>query len=1026
MTTFKHEKQVDKSFKKTDLILGADNVRPIEKKNNLLSRLIYTEEVFNSNSNSNSKLKNIFKPYTAADIHNARQLLIKELKLSPRIDDAAINKALIEKIGDLEIQTMSIVPVSDADLHQPMRPANAIRIHTNRVIDEKISKKLSNYLIEVNADIASINTDIVDYNNSSDLRQKKQLLERITHKRIMIEMNAPPKIVTLCQNYTLEIHQNLYDAIHNEQAKLKRLSEANTISQPSSNIAADTSSVMLSEREKISMILRYMSVEKATQWGSLLEASYFKQSSLDLLFKKNELGYNAFRSFNNANTITVLSGIDFNISLNIGHSKNFKIAHKKTKETMALKLEERFGISKTVETQLRNTLFNRHLIQIIAERQISLAAENQTVIKSILVTDFCPEGNLMSHSKTKRASGKDLETIQSALDLYSQMAKILLEMSQADVAFPDMKNTNWLIKDNRLLIADTKSFLKTNQGIIENISEITFVYSAHVIPPELVEKSLNKQSFSGNISGKTMHASLLVKNLFQYLTGLTDPELKNILAFSNDDFNKHRIFQSEVGKELRDLIKTQWNNGYSRALASPSLEQVLDSLTRIKLKLDNETLIAQLDAYSLVDRDMLLQTAIKAFKAKQQQAAGCYGLDELKELNKNLKQTNATLKSNKATINQLKKMLALHGNTKNPQKQQLIGTILNTQLAERGVNANAHSQLLMLFDKKYAVKEKLHTLLGSWSDIPVEIEQFRKKYHEKIDQASSAKQLDEIDSELPQSWIACFKKYLNDELTKIKSRAESNHGCSTMKNLVQTLEQKIHTASDKKALEEIRDILKSPWKEAIIGDLKRKLHVELDNIYDRYISHINQFIYQFFLDFREKIDAEKNMSDLEKMQDELESLRWPMKVFKAHLHDLLHRIKTQYAINENDLKMNAFMSLYEEEINGAQQMDTLIALEKKLTNIHQKDLSGLKYVSAKIKQYRDGYHYQGHAKAKLIEDSLLNTSIEERGAIRDQRPVMNALAGRRYRLFTRVKPEDTSTSKNLAAGYTAFIALTPK
>ncbi|MDI1351457.1 MAG: hypothetical protein PSV35_01605 [bacterium] len=120
------------------------------------------------------------------------------------------------------------------------------------------------------------------------------------------------------------------------------------------------------------------------------------------------------------------------------------------------------------------------------------------------------------------------------------MAKVFIDIQNADCCFPDAKLTNWLVDgQGKIRLADTKSFLFTQDGTFSKaIPGNENVYTLHTPgfePSEIINPSFNAEK---------LHSSLLGRNIYAYLTGgwpnVINPNLP--------------IFETDLGKEYKTLI----------------------------------------------------------------------------------------------------------------------------------------------------------------------------------------------------------------------------------------------------------------------------------------------------------------------------------------------------------------------------------------------------------------------------------------------------------------------------------------
>jgi hypothetical protein len=234
-----------------------------------------------------------------------------------------------------------------------------------------------------------------------------------------------------------------------------------------------------------------------------------------------------------------------------GNSKNFKVVEPKTGSQWVLKVDNRLGAPKQIEDQLAKTVLKETLTTIYAARQTFFHSDslNEDVTRGLLVTEYCPGGNLETHSALQK---DNTSKIRSALSIYSQMACVLEKIESIQAAFPDMKNTNWLIDGNgKLRIADTKSFVPAKYGYIDETDPSHKWFHLPNTPYMNAPEMYKQKSYSAD----AMHAYMLGKNLYQYLTGCNFSYLEGRHDESMYDFN-YPIFKNEEGPELKVLVRS--------------------------------------------------------------------------------------------------------------------------------------------------------------------------------------------------------------------------------------------------------------------------------------------------------------------------------------------------------------------------------------------------------------------------------------------------------------------------------------
>lgn len=208
-----------------------------------------------------------------------------------------------------------------------------------------------------------------------------------------------------------------------------------------------------------------------------------------------------------------------------------------------LKVDYRLDMPKNVEAHLRDKVKDL-FTPIDAERQVwgverGNDRENK-IVRTLLVTEFCNGGDPGHYRKTLTSASPD-NLVECSGKLFEQMARGLLQIQQAGCIFPDAKSSNWLMDDkNQLRIADTKSFLFTNQGKCEKKDAIT---SVGFKPPEYDNQAL--------LEADSFHAYILGKNLYSFLTNTPADKL----GHNGADFDfSLPVFATPKGQEFQALI----------------------------------------------------------------------------------------------------------------------------------------------------------------------------------------------------------------------------------------------------------------------------------------------------------------------------------------------------------------------------------------------------------------------------------------------------------------------------------------
>lgn len=403
----------------------------------------------------------------------------------------------------------------------------------------------------VNGDINRINELIERYN----LLPSAELLAEIFEIYQLMQTYCPGDFVVINQEYQDHILENLYDQLLQEIKKYPSFNIPSLNSIPS-DIGPLPHILALMPAKKFNALIKILS-EKEQNWVEQLKN----------LYAQSEEGFQEFQEFLNAHTISFLGGFN---------SKNFKITPNNGEKPFILKVENRFGNPKKYNNLLTDGVF-------LPEKFSRQSSFGKDFALNLTINEFCSGTDLEFYAYRYK------DKIKTSIPIYIQMIETLLKFQAQHIFFPDMKNNNWLVnKDGELKIADTKSFLKTQGGIASNrffnSQGYCLIYSDYMVPPEFGDLLDYK-----NVAVEQMHAYMLGKNIYQYLTNCSDEDL----LFFNSDFN-FDVFKSESGQKYQQLITKLVNNFSPRVNLQEALQQ-LKEIKSLHLKLECNDFLKKLE-----------------------------------------------------------------------------------------------------------------------------------------------------------------------------------------------------------------------------------------------------------------------------------------------------------------------------------------------------------------------------------------------------------------------------------------------
>ncbi|MDF1646005.1 MAG: hypothetical protein P1U61_03345 [Legionellaceae bacterium] len=424
----------------------------------------------------------------------------------------------------------------------------------------------------VNARIPMFN-DLIDlYHAASTPEEKLTRLKALYDEVMHMDSIFSNREVANSIDYILNFHAQLFLEIQAEFKALGISSMQPEVLRESLTVANDPTA--------LAEVIANMSPIKVNELAEILESGEgLVQSRIKNLYQVGEAGKEAFDAFYNTHKIRFLGG---------GNSKNFGIQNKQTRDVVVLKLENRMGRPSQIESHLRAHGLQDVFTPILAERQASYVPSTVRITRRLQVTEFCRGFDLIKNAKQYPDNEARLD---AAFDVYGQMGEVLRRISAAGCAFPDMKNSNWLMDDSRnLRIADTKAFLWLNEDGSVDKSE-GLIVSMHLIDP-----AMRAASFSGD----KMHTYMYGKNLYQYVMQYSDDDF----YVDPDDINSppkkdadlsfdYPIFKdTERGRQLEILIKSMIQ---ASPEARPSLEDACKKLQQINTPLQQQAVDVSVD-----------------------------------------------------------------------------------------------------------------------------------------------------------------------------------------------------------------------------------------------------------------------------------------------------------------------------------------------------------------------------------------------------------------------------------------------
>ena len=505
------------------------------------------------------------------------------------------------------------------------------------------------FLSMFNQDINKLNQLIDAYNAEIESSNPHALdsLKQIYREYQSVENKYSEDHASSYEEYRKIMHQSLYLDLQNafKSFEIHSLRDA-LASEPRATTAS-------SKSEALSEIIANMSPSKASAFLAILVQAKNQSNGnlenillrikhgLKNLYTPKEEGYSQFQEFLKNINVTFLGG---------GNSLIFKITPMNGETPFILKIGSQLGYPKQASAHLRQSDLRQIFSHESVNRQVTCPDPHRTysmLTRSIIVTEFCEGGSLDAHSERiidpiKRA--------ESGLSIYTQMADILLKIESKHCAFPDMKNSNWLLDRNGCLrIADTKTLipLPEDKKINPRFLDDQFYEARYTVGWEPPERT-SDEPYSANKA----HAYILGINLFQYLAqqnnfcelrpGATYYEVKTPEKF---DFNLP-IFQTKIGSMYKTLIQ---DIIYKPPEERPSVEEIQLRLCKIACL----HTISKIEDLGFGPNDIEMQEYIRSLKEELEKITT---VDGFKSANQRFEQQYLTL--NNPATNEVKSIIA--------------------------------------------------------------------------------------------------------------------------------------------------------------------------------------------------------------------------------------------------------------------------------------------------------------------------------------------------------------------------------
>lgn len=422
---------------------------------------------------------------------------------------------------------------------------------------EKLNKKrLYEFILAVNREIESFNQLIEEFNRADRIETKTHLLQAINQKTTELDSHFPESVIARSPEYREQFYQILNTEIRQNFRHLTQITST----------ATDTP-----YQYRLSELLAKMSQEQLNKFLSILCGNTHYTDELETLYSETDPNYPEFMEFLQTHSISYIGG---------KNSNNFQI-HRlgHPEESYILKIEDRINQPKDISMRLSAEVDNIIIPELSLRAYFEghdRSGKKKLFVRNLNVQPFCPNGSLLDYSMTLHGPA---EKIRRALTIYTDMAAIIQKITLAGGSFPDMKNSNWLILNDKLWIADDKSLrLRNPDGSLDLFSEQSQWYGDLVKSPEYMPPEMDSEE---PILADPFQVFTWGKNLYEFLAD-TDPERPYFRIMEGASFNyDYPIFRvNPDGILLKQLIvDTVRANPGDRI----SLEEAVSRLGHIQL-----------------------------------------------------------------------------------------------------------------------------------------------------------------------------------------------------------------------------------------------------------------------------------------------------------------------------------------------------------------------------------------------------------------------------------------------------------
>ncbi|WP_454781081.1 LegK7 family Dot/Icm T4SS effector kinase [Legionella sp. WA2022007384] len=241
------------------------------------------------------------------------------------------------------------------------------------------------------------------------------------------------------------------------------------------------------------------------------------------------------------------------------NNHNYKFKMKRWEKYLVFRVEDRNDLS--FEQDLHSFPVAKYFVNDAALFMMQFESEHSKEIeyKPVVISQFAEQGSLVNVAKTLK--GESQQKIAATAQFYfKQINNFLLELEKANAYHPDIKLSNFLVHQNKLLVSDRKTFVRSAQPLASDLRS-----TPRYAPPQYLA-CLDDKCEDYRPKARTTHID--IKQLMSYQLGKMLKEFLIVTQLGE--------LPTKSGKEHRNVLAHFHKP--NRAITNFSI--LIDELTR--------------------------------------------------------------------------------------------------------------------------------------------------------------------------------------------------------------------------------------------------------------------------------------------------------------------------------------------------------------------------------------------------------------------------------------------------------------